>query len=103
MFSPLEGRSVVVTGATRGIGKGIARVFARAGTRVLVVGRDEQAARQTVDELSVRRHGLLRARRRRARARTASGWRRWRTERHGGIDVLCANAGIFPGHGAWPR
>ena len=52
MFKPLDGRSVVVTGATRGIGKGIARVFTRAGTRVLVVGRDEQAARSTVDELS---------------------------------------------------
>ena len=52
MFRPLAGRSVVVTGATRGIGKGIARVFALAGTRVLIVGRDEQAARRTTGELS---------------------------------------------------
>jgi 3-oxoacyl-[acyl-carrier protein] reductase len=95
VFSPLEGRSVVVTGATRGIGKGIARVFARAGTRVLVVGRDEQAARQTVDELSV--HGSVSyvlgdvARREDCERVAAVA-----TERHGGIDVLCANAGIFP-------
>ncbi len=28
MFTPITGRAVVVTGATRGIGKGIAAVFA---------------------------------------------------------------------------
>jgi 3-oxoacyl-[acyl-carrier protein] reductase len=33
-------RSVLVTGASRGIGKGIARVFARAGAKVLIVARD---------------------------------------------------------------
>jgi NAD(P)-dependent dehydrogenase (short-subunit alcohol dehydrogenase family) len=39
-----SGRSVIVTGGTRGIGAGIAREFLRSGARVLVCGRNEPAA-----------------------------------------------------------
>ncbi len=52
MFTSIAGRAVVVTGATRGIGKGIARVFADNGARVLIVGRDKDAATAAVAELT---------------------------------------------------
>jgi 3-oxoacyl-[acyl-carrier protein] reductase len=97
MFTSIEGRAVVVTGATRGIGKGIARVFARAGARVLITGRDAEAAKATVAELSASgaevSHILADVRSREDCQRMAAA----AMERLGGIDVLCANAGVFPG------
>jgi len=96
MFTSIEGRAVVVTGATRGIGKGIARVFAGAGARVLITGRDAEAAKATVAELSAGgaevSHVLADVRSREDCDRMAAA----AMERLGGIDVLCANAGIFP-------
>src|ERR1700722_211618 len=96
MFTSIAGRAVVVTGGTRGIGKGIARVFARAGARVLITGRDAEAAKAATAELSAdgaEVSYLLSDVSRRAdcaaMAEVAAG-------RLGGIDVLCANAGIFP-------
>jgi 3-oxoacyl-[acyl-carrier protein] reductase len=96
MFTPITGRAVVVTGATRGIGKGIAAVFAGAGARVLITGRDAAAAEATVAELSATgaevAHVLGDIGSRRDCERMAAA----AIERFGGIDVLCANAGIFP-------
>ena len=51
MFTSIAGRAVVVTGGTRGIGKGIASVFARNGAKVLITGRDAGAARAAADDL----------------------------------------------------
>src|SRR5690348_4865153 len=96
MFTSIAGRAVVVTGATRGIGKGIARVFAGAGGRVLITGRDEAAAIATVAELSAGgaevSYELGDVSRREDCERIAAT----AVDRFGGIDVLCANAGIFP-------
>ena len=97
MFTSIEGRTAVVTGGTKGIGKGIARVFARSGAHVVITGRDEASAAAAADELSALGGGRVSyvlgdvAEQEACRAMVAAA-----VERHGGLDVLCANAGIFP-------
>ncbi|MFD7874908.1 SDR family NAD(P)-dependent oxidoreductase, partial [Streptomyces sp. NPDC059766] len=49
--SALTGRAAVVTGATRGIGRAVARELAAAGARLCVTGRDADAVRRTAAEL----------------------------------------------------
>jgi 3-oxoacyl-[acyl-carrier protein] reductase len=97
MFTSLAGRSVVVTGGSRGIGKGIARVFAGAGASVLIVGRNAEVADGATAELAAETGGTVSAFT--ADIASPDGCRsvaEAAVERHGGIDVLCANAGIFP-------
>src|SRR4051795_2401599 len=96
MFTPVTGRSVLVTGGTKGIGKGIARVFAGAGANVVITGRSAELGAQAVGDLS----GLA------GTVTFATGDVADRDDcarvvaeavaRNGGLDVLCANAGIFP-------
>jgi NAD(P)-dependent dehydrogenase (short-subunit alcohol dehydrogenase family) len=59
MAGPLEGKVAIVTGASRGIGKGVAIELARAGANVVVAARSEDAAanpfgtiQKTADEIS---------------------------------------------------
>ena len=89
-----NGKTVIVTGASKGIGKGIARVFARdGGAKVLVVSRHLKEAEAVAKELGNGASGfaadVTKPEEMAAMAKAAN-------ERHGGIDVLCANAGVFP-------
>ncbi|MBU2695751.1 3-oxoacyl-ACP reductase FabG [Pimelobacter sp. 30-1] len=93
MFTSLAGRSVVVTGGSKGIGRGIATVFAQAGARVLVTGRDEDALATACAQIGgATSYVVTDVSSREDCDRMAAT----AVERHGGIDVLCANAGIFP-------
>jgi 3-oxoacyl-[acyl-carrier protein] reductase len=47
MFRIDPARSAIVTGAAKGIGKGIARVFVKAGANVLITGRNAEDAQRT--------------------------------------------------------
>ena len=96
MFTSIEGRAVVVTGATRGIGKGIAAVFARSGARILITGRDEEAAKASVAELSAGGAEVSYLLADVARRDDCDRMAQAAADRMGGIDVLCANAGVFP-------
>ena len=99
MFTSIAGHAVVVTGGTRGIGKGIASVFARNGARVLITGRDSDVARAAAEELDALASKPGEVSFVQADVSNREDCRRMAaiaTERLGGIDVLCANAGIFP-------
>jgi 3-oxoacyl-[acyl-carrier protein] reductase len=96
MFTPLTGRTVLVTGGTKGIGKGIASVFAAAGCNVVLSGRGEAAGEAAVRELSGRGGRVSYVQ---GDVAVAADCERVAAEvvsRHGGIDVVCANAGVFP-------
>src|SRR6516225_7038695 len=51
MLNSCEGKSVIATGASKGIGKGIAAAFARHGAKVLVVARNLDQAEACAAEL----------------------------------------------------
>ncbi|MSP81715.1 MAG: 3-oxoacyl-ACP reductase FabG [Alphaproteobacteria bacterium] len=96
MGSSIAGKSVIVTGGSKGIGYGIAKVFAQHQAKVLVVGRDLKVAEAAARELAKAGGAVS------AFAADIADWpatqamAKAAADRHGGIDVLCANAGIFP-------
>ncbi|HET9936621.1 MAG TPA: SDR family NAD(P)-dependent oxidoreductase, partial [Methyloceanibacter sp.] len=51
MLTSIADRSVVVTGSSKGIGKGIAKVFARNGGKVLIVSRNRDEAEACAEEI----------------------------------------------------
>lgn len=96
MFNSLQGRTAVVTGGSKGIGRGIAETFAAAGVNVVLTGRTQADIDTAVTELEGhpgRVSGVA------ADVTSPDDCRRvvaTALERHGALDIVCANAGIFP-------
>jgi NAD(P)-dependent dehydrogenase (short-subunit alcohol dehydrogenase family) len=86
----LSGRTALVTGATSGIGRAVAKRLARDGAEVLVHGRDAERGAQTVDEI---RSDGGQARSISADINQPVDLRRLADEA-GDVDVLVNNAGM---------
>lgn len=91
-MSNMQGKTVLITGASRGIGASAARVFADAGANVALVARSEDAIADLTAELG-----------KNAIAIPCDVSRYWEVEKavqacvetFGGIDVLVNNAGVI--------
>jgi len=93
MLKSLAGKTIIVTGASRGIGRGIAIRFGQAGLNVLVVSRNQVEANRVAAEIGTNAAGFT------ADVATQEGCQAMAAaalEKFGSIDILCANAGIFP-------
>ncbi|MFV0306239.1 MAG: SDR family oxidoreductase [Desertimonas sp.] len=93
----LEGKVALVTGASRGIGKGIAKAFAESGAKVMLTSRKLeglQAAAADIDgdvEVFAAHVG---------KPADGEACVRATLERFGGLDILVNNAGANPYYGA---
>jgi NAD(P)-dependent dehydrogenase (short-subunit alcohol dehydrogenase family) len=92
-----EGRAVLVTGGSRGIGRAIAQAFAAAGDRVAVhYGTSRERAEAVLAELPGTGHALVQADM--ADADAVARMVDDAAEALGGLAVLVNNAGVFTAH-----
>jgi 3-oxoacyl-[acyl-carrier protein] reductase len=90
----VDGRTAIVTGASRGAGRGIATAFSEAGANVILFARTKEALDALADSLSPQRTVAVPG-----DVTVVDDVRRavsTAQERFGRLDVFCHNAGIYP-------
>lgn len=91
----LKGHRILITGASSGIGKGIALAFGRNGAKVLVnYHSDEEAAFEVVNEINQSGGEAIAFKTDVSKPHEISIMFDLMLERFGGLDTLIANAGI---------
>jgi NAD(P)-dependent dehydrogenase (short-subunit alcohol dehydrogenase family) len=90
----IRGSTVVITGATSGIGRETAREFARAGARVVVAGRREERLQELVSEIETKGGEALAVRTDISDQAQVEQLIEKAEQRCGRIDTLVNNAGV---------
>lgn len=88
----LEGKSAIITGAARGIGKAFAKAYVREGATVAIADINVEGARETAAEIGAGAYALQLDVTDQASIEAAVNTVE---ERTGGIDILINNAAIF--------
>ena len=99
-MSGIDGRVSLITGASRGIGRGIARVFAQNGAKVVSASRNPEAGEQAAQEIRDAGGDALFvptdvSRKRDIESAADAALARYGLVRYGRIDILVHNAGVF--------
>lgn len=96
MLTSIQGKTVLITGASKGIGRGIAKVFAKQGANTVIVARHLDAAQAVAGELKAAGYEALGVAADVTDKASLQAAVQTAVEAYGGLDILCANAGIFP-------
>lgn len=86
-----DGKSIIVTGGSLGMGRACAERFANAGAQVLIVANDRHSVDQAVEEIGGKTTGFV------GDVRSTTDMRdavRQAATTHGGVDILVCSAGI---------
>src|SRR5262245_26959080 len=93
----LQDRVAIVTGASKGIGKAIARAFAREGTSVVIAARDRAALDTVTGEIAREGGTALAVPTDITVEADVAALFKVAVDRHGRLDILVNNAGITLG------
>lgn len=95
MGDPLAGKVMIVTGASSGIGRAIARTMAARGARTVLAARSEERLTELADELGAAGADALALPTDVTVAEEVTALVDATLERFGCIDALVANAGVY--------
>ncbi len=93
----LDGKIALITGASGGIGSGIARVFAREGAALALVSRDVVRLNKLAEELAAARHNAIVIQADVTDEQQVKAAFQQTLQLFGRLDVLINNAGVFDG------
>ena len=89
----LKDRVAIVTGSSKGIGEGIARVFSREGAKVIVICRTENAGKKMAEELGASEERAIFVRTDVTSSESIQNMINVTIKRFGKLDILVNNAG----------
>ena len=99
-MNTLTRKVAVITGASRGLGKAIAKAFARAGAKVVLSGRSQKDIEQNAVELRAEGHEAVTCVCDVSDLKQIETLARFAIEKYGGFDIWVNNAGIAGPYGA---
>ena len=89
------GKTAVITGGSKGIGKETAVLFAKNGYNVAICARDEPSLRKAADELTKTNKNIFYQKCDVSKSNDVTDFAANTIKKFGSIDVLVNNAGIF--------
>ncbi len=96
MAKKFQDQVVIVTGASRGIGRGIATLFAKEGAKLVLVGRDEKQLKDVKSDIEHLGEKAIVLKGDVSCPKDMENMVEQTLTAYGKVDILCHNAGIYP-------